>query len=295
MTIATPGGLALALLSTTMTNLAYAREHDAAAELPVLSMRRPLHSLRLLLADRRWMRAFVLESVGFLLYAAALAVAPLSLVQSVAAGGIGILAYAAARRAHRRLRGRELAGVATSIAGLLALAVSLAAGGEAGGRGTIVAILIWLGASAAAAGAVLSFGTRLLGSAAAHGLAGGLLFSIGDISTKVVTQGGVRVAFLVTLVAGYVLGTSLLQIGYQAGGAVTVAGLATLLTNALPILAGAVVLGEAVPGGVMGGLRAFAFVAVTAGAVLLARPDPSARSDAAPRAGPSRSVARAQT
>jgi hypothetical protein len=35
------------------------------------------------------------------------------------------------------------------------------------------------------------------------------------------------------LIVGYTLGTALLQIGYQAGGALTVAGLATLLTNAL--------------------------------------------------------------
>jgi hypothetical protein len=283
MNPATPVALVLALLSTTMTNLAYAREHDAAAGLPVLSGRRPLHSLHLLLADRQWLRAFVLETGGFLLYAAALALASLSLVQSVAAGGIGILAYVSARRARRRLRGRELAGVAISIAGLLALAISLASGGDHGVHGTIVAIAIWLGATGAVAGAVLALGQRRLGRAAAYGIAGGLLFSIGDISTKIVTQGGLRTAFVVTLILGYALGTSLLQIGYQAGGAVTVAGLATLFTNALPIAAGTIVLREGVPGGWLGALRALAFAAVTAGAVLLARPDPRPR-----RASPSK-------
>ena len=53
--------------------------------------------------------------------------------------------------------------------------------------------------------------------------------------------------------AGYALGTALLQIGYQSGGALTVAGLATLLTNALPIAAGTVVLDEPVPSGAYGG------------------------------------------
>ena len=52
-----------------------------------------------------------------------------------------------------------------------------------------------------------------------------------------------------------------------------VAGLATLLTNALPIAAGSVVLGEPVPSGVFGGVRVAAFAAVTLGAILLARPD----------------------
>jgi hypothetical protein len=64
----------------------------------------------------------------------------------------------------------------------------------------------------------------------------------------------------------------LLQLGYQAGGALTVAGVATLLTNALPIAAGTVVLDEPVPSGVFGGLRILAFAAVTAGGVLLATP-----------------------
>jgi hypothetical protein len=269
--------LALALLSTTMTNLAYAREHDAAAELPHLSLRRPLHSALLLLQDRDWMRAFILESGGFLLYAVALGLASLSLVQSVAAGGIGILAYVSARRAHRRLRGRELTGVALAIVGLLALAVSLSSGSARGSSGTLPGVLIWLGGTAVAAAAVLSFGRGRLGSAVAYGIAGGLLFSIGDVSTKLVTQGGVRIAFVITVIAGYALGTSLLQIGYQAGGAVTVAGLATLMTNALPIIAGTVILDEGVPTGALGVLRALAFLAVTAGAVLLARPDPSAR------------------
>ena len=49
MSVGTAVGLVLALASTTLTNLAYLREHDAAAELPVLSMRRPVHSARLLL------------------------------------------------------------------------------------------------------------------------------------------------------------------------------------------------------------------------------------------------------
>jgi len=86
----------------------------------------------------------------------------------------------------------------------------------------------------------------------------------------------------VTLVLGYTLGTTLLQLGYQAGAALTVAGLATLLTNALPILAGTVVLGEPVPSGALGAVRILAFVAVSAGAVLLARPEaPPAKASAA--------------
>jgi hypothetical protein len=265
--------IVLALASTTLTNVAYLREHDAAAQLPVLCMRRPLQSARLFLEDRSWMLGFAMESTGFLLYAAALALAPLALVQSIGAGGIGVLAFASARFARRRLSGPERTGVLLSVAGLTALAISLAGDSNDGGRGAVAPILLWLGVTAGVAALVVLFGRALVGIAVADGLAGGLFFSIGDVSTKVATQGGARAGFVVTLVVGYTVGTALLQRGYQAGGALTVAGLATLLTNALPIVAGTIVLDEPVPPGVLGGIRLLAFAAVIAGAVLLARPE----------------------
>jgi len=266
--------LVLALVSTALINVAYLRQHDAAAALPALSLRRPLHSAHVLLTDRSWLAGFALESGGFALYVVALALAPLALVQSIAAGGIGVLAFASARMSRRRLGRHELAGVLMSTLGLLALGISLAGGSGEGSGGTTGAILLWFGATAAAAVLALVLGRRFGRLAVAEGLAGGLLFSTGDISVKVATQGGLRYLFAIGVVVGYTLGTALLQLGYQRGGALTVAGLATLVTNALPIAAGAVVLGEPVPSGVFGALRLLAFAAVTIGAVLLARPDP---------------------
>jgi hypothetical protein len=265
--------LLLALASTTLTNVAYLREHDAAMALPPLSLRRPLYSAVVLLTDRSWLLGFILESGGFSLYVVALALAPLTLVQSVAAGGIGILAFVSARVSRRRLGRHELAGVLVSMLGLLALAVSLAGGSGEGSGGSTFEILLWLAATAGAAVAALALGRRFGAMAVAEGIAGGLFFSIGDISVKVATQGGARVAFGIGVIAGYLLGTAFLQLGYQKGGALTVAGLATLLTNALPIAAGTVVLGEPVPSGAFGGVRIAAFAAVTLGAILLARPD----------------------
>lgn len=284
MTLSTAIALILALVSTTLTNIAYLRQHDAAAELPVLSMRRPLQSARILLTDRSWMLGFAMETTGFLLYAAALALASLALVQSVAAGGIGVLAYVSAHIAGRRLSRRERNGVAISIVGLVALGVSLAGGSGEGGNGSAAEILIWLGVTASLGLLLLAVARRLDAVAVCYGLAGGLFFSLGDISTKVVTQGGARIAFIVPLVLGYTTGTALLQIGYQAGGALTVAGLATLLTNAVPIAAGTIVLDEPVPPGVLGGLRVLAFAAVTTGAVLLARPEKPSEQRAGQRA-----------
>jgi hypothetical protein len=277
MTLETTIGIALAAVSTTATSIAYLREHDAAKALPSLSLRRPLHAARLLVADRKWLRGFALETTGFMLYAAALGLASLSLVQSLSAGGIGVLAYVTSRVTGRRLGRRELAGVTFSIVGLIALAVSLAgAGSEEGGQGQLHWILVWLGASGAFALALLALRRGVgLARAVASGVAGGVFFSIGDISTKIATEGGPRIAFVVSLVLGYLLGTLLLQIGYQSGEALAVAGVATLLTNALPIAAGTVVLEEPVPSGAYGAVRILAFAAVTAGGFLLARPKAS--------------------
>src|SRR4051794_7816490 len=265
--------LFLALAATGLTNVAYLREHDAAAALPALSLRRPFHSIETLLTDRSWLFGFALESGGFALYVAALALAPLTLVQSVSPGGIGILSFASPRMRRRRLGRHELAGVLVSMLGLLALAVSLAGGSGEGTGGSTAEILLWLGASGGAAVVALALGRRFGTLAVAEGVAGGLFFSIGDISVKVATQGRARAVFAMGVVAGYSLGTAFLQLGYQKGGALTVAGLATLLTNALPIAAGTVALGEPVPEGVFGGVRILAFAAVTLGAILLARPD----------------------
>src|SRR5437763_9007903 len=131
-------------------------------------MRRPLHSLHLLVADRSWMLGFGMESGGFALYAAALALAPLALVQSIAAGGIGVLAYLSARVAGRRLRRHEIGGVVVSVLGLVALAVSLV-GGERDGQGSTVRIVVWLAVTAAVALVVLGVGRRVGGMAFAQG------------------------------------------------------------------------------------------------------------------------------
>jgi hypothetical protein len=276
MSVRTGAALFLALVSAILTNLAYSREHDAAAKLPVLSLRRPLHSLALLIGDRSWMAGFLVESSGFALYACALVLGSLALVQSIGAGGIGVLAYVSARTARRKLSRRELYGLLASVLGLVALGISLAGNSGQGGEGSAAAIVLWLGATAILVAAVVYVGPRVLGRATAYGVAGGLMFSIGDISTKLATEGGTRLAFLLTLVLGYALGTGLIQAGYQAGAALTVAGVATLLTNALPIVAGTVVLGEPVPSGVLGVARVLAFAAVVLGSVLLSRPHPSA-------------------
>ena len=281
-------GLVLALCSTFLISLAYLREHAAVGPLPPLSLRRPVRSVRLLLGSRDWLVGFLMESSGFVLYVVALALAPLALVQTVAAGGVGVLAIATARLGRKRLGRRELIGAFLAVSGLALLAASLGGGDARDAPGELGPILLWLGLTAGAAMLVFSSSRLSLRNGVGAGIAGGLFFAVGDISTKVATEGAGRLIFIVPLVAGYLLGTSLVQIGYQTGEALTVAGLATLFTNAVPIAAGTVVLHEDVPTGALGVLRVLAFLTVTVGAILLARPGsqvPSSREDQ-PHAAP---------
>jgi hypothetical protein len=275
MNVSTVVGLILALASTTLVSLAYVRQHGAAAGLPALSLRRPLRSAKLLLTSRAWLVGFGMETFGFGLYVLALALAELTLVQSVAAGGVGILAVASARFAHRRLTRRERTGATLAVTGLVFLAISLTGGRQESAEGSLGEIALWLGATVVVAVLVLTSRRAFLKHGVAYGIAGGLFFASGDICTKLATAGGARVLFVLPLIGGYVLGTSLLQIGYQSGAALTVAGIATLLTNAVPIAAGTVLLHESVPTGALGVLRVLAFATVTAGAILLARPEPA--------------------
>lgn len=264
--------LVLALGSTTLISLAYLREHGAVASMPPLSLREPLRSAKLLIASRAWLLGFGMETVGFSLYVAALALAPLALVQSVAAGGVGILAFATSRIERRSLSQREVTGSVLAVAGLALLAASLTGGAETSAKGSLAEALLWLGAIGGTAALVFTTGRAFFQPGVSDGIAGGLLFAAGDISTKLSTEGGGRLVFVIGMVAGYLLGTSLLQIGYQSGAALTVAGIATLLTNAVPIAAGAVLFREPLPSGSLGVVRVVAFGAVTAGAILLARP-----------------------
>ena len=80
----------------------------------------------------------------------ALALAPLSLVQATAAGGIGILAMMVARFTHVPLTRRERIGAGVSVAGLALLGLSLL-GAHGEGSPPVLWVGVWLGASAVAA------------------------------------------------------------------------------------------------------------------------------------------------
>lgn len=125
-------------------------------------------------------------------------------------------------------------------------------------------------------------GARVLGGGASFGFAAGILFAAGDVATKSVVEGGARIALAPLMLAAYGIGTLVLQMGFQRGGALTTAGLATMLTNAVPIAAGMSIYHEPLPGGVAGGARILAFACVVVGAVVLSRDEHEDIATAAP-------------
>jgi drug/metabolite transporter (DMT)-like permease len=263
--------LVLTIVSACALDLGYLLQHEVAASLPPLSLRRPIASVRSLLVEPRWLIGSGIQVGGFGLYVVALALAPLALVQAAAAGGIGILAIMVSRITHVALTRRERIGAAVSVLGLVLLGVSLLSSHGEGQGATYVWVAVWLGASAAGAFLCIKLLADPIGRAPAWGIASGILFAAGDVATKMAVSGGIQnVAFLVCLVVFYGAGTAVLQAAFQRGGALTTAGLSTLLTNALPIAAGMVLFHEPLPSGLIGAVRVAAFAAVIAGAVLLA-------------------------
>jgi hypothetical protein len=160
--------------------------------------------------------------------------------------------------------------VLAALTGLVLLALSLVGSTPVSHSPDAVLTVIWLAASTAAAVTLMVVQARIA-RAAALGLAAGLLFASGDVSAKLVSFGGIWLVALLPLVACYATGTGVLQRAFQHGSALTAAGLATLVTNAVPIAAGFVLFDETLPHDPRGALQVAAFAAIVASAALLGR------------------------
>lgn len=258
-------GLGLGSASAGAIGGGFALQHREAAALPPLSLRRPVRSLTALCLRPLWLGGLALGLAGWAAYVAGLRFAPLSLVQAASAGGVVVLVLAGGRPARR-----EWTGAGVALAGLLLLGLSLS--GPAGGASASgLELGLWLGASTAAAALAAGPLARRLLPGAGLGSAAGLLYATADVATKQAVRGGTGLVLVPVVLAASGLGFAALQLAFQRGGRLATAGLATLWTNALPILAGTVVFREPFPGGAAGAARAAAFMLVVAGGVVLSR------------------------
>src|SRR4051812_10471506 len=204
--------LAVTLVSASALSFGYLLEHAAVRTLPPITLRHPIQSVLHLVRTPRWVTGFTIEICGWGLYVLALALAPLSLVQATAAGGVGILAVMQSRMTHTPLRRHEWIAVGLSVGGLALLGISLAGVHDEGTDPGHLAIALWTAGSIVAAFLAIKLLPRVAGAGVAFGLAAGLLFAAGDIATKSAVDGG-NIAFFAALVVCYGAGTGVLQGG----------------------------------------------------------------------------------
>src|SRR5579883_1211041 len=280
-------GLALSLVSALTVAWAYAREHGVAVTLEPVSPAHPVRAVRALAGNRSWLVGFRSECAGWVVYLAALALAPLALVQAVNATGVAFLALARCGGHPGLLSDRERAAVVLAVAGLALLAASLPGTTPADHPPTTTRAALWLCACLGAAATFASVSRLRLSRGAALGAAAGLLFAGGDTSAKLVVFGGPWIAAACALVVFYAVGSIELQSAFQHGDVLVAGGLANLTTNAVPIVAGIVLLDQALPRGAGAALQVAAFATIVAGAMLLgdrSRAAP-ARTETSPAGG----------
>lgn len=285
-------GLGLALASALALNIGFLMQQGAAARARRLTLRQPLASARALLASSRWTIGFILGLAGWALYFAALTLAPLSLVQTVAASGIGLLVVLVAVAQRTLPVRRERIGAILATLGLMALAASLGRSGSVTSSAPSTAGLLLLALGGLA---VVALAVRRR-SAALGGLAAGLCYGIGDVNSKALllelphhpTPGALLTApLLYATAAAHGLGFLVLQRAFQHGGAIASLGPMTAATNLLPMVAGVLLLGEQLPASTPAlVLRLAAFAAAVAGAWALAgQAAPAAAPEPQPEAG----------
>lgn len=269
-------GLLLALGCALLTNVAMLCKHRGATRAPDVRFRRPLRSAAELFRSRWWTIGFGVAFAAWGLHVAALALAPLSLVQAVIAGGLVLLVTPAKRWFGITLGPRELTGLGLSAAGLAFLAFTASdEGARASEYSQSAMISFEAGAVGIGLALLLSSGHEVVGRhrGLLLGAAGGLLIGVSDVAIKALAETvpaaplsivspWTLVAALAGLGAFYALARSL-----QLGGAIDVIVISTAAVNLAAITGGVLVFGDPVgssPLAVVARTAAFAAVIVAA-------------------------------
>ena len=282
-------GILLAIFCAFATNVGFLLKHRGACAAPDVSLKHPLASA-IGLFRSKWFAVGMLVALGaWVFHVAALAMAPLSIVQAVIAGGLVFLTVLAERYFGCSVGTRQWAGVGLTALGLVLLAVTLPHHGGHSSYSTVGMI--------AFESALLALGTFLvlskkLDSHEHHGVmlgtAAGILFGVSDVAIKAITTslgtgGGIAVLtpWLVTCIAASVIAFYASARGLQKGEAVPVITLTSAAANVTAISGGILVFGDPMPGDPFGiFLQSFAFVLVIVAAALMPAPLRAARATA---------------
>src|SRR5919204_2215244 len=130
MSLSVELGLLLALATAFTSVVGFLYKHRGAVAAPAVELARPVRSSLALFRSGWYTLGIVVAMGSWALHAAALSLAPISLVQSVIAGGLVFLTVVADRAFGFEVSRREWLGVAMAAAGLAFLAATLNGAGR---------------------------------------------------------------------------------------------------------------------------------------------------------------------
>jgi drug/metabolite transporter (DMT)-like permease len=281
-------GILLALLCALATNVAFLLKHRGACAAPDVRLRHPVRSATGLFRSKWFAIGMLVATGAWALHVGALALAPLSVVQAVIAGGLVFLTVLAERFFGCSVGTRQWAGVGLTALGLVLLAVSLP-NGEGSHASYSMAGMIAFESALLAIGTFLVL-TPQLGSHEHHGamlgVAAGILFGVSDVAIKALTTLFAGGGFL-GLVSPWLLTCALASVlafyasarGLQKGEAVPVITLTSAAANVSAISGGILVFGDPMPSDPVGiAIQSFAFLLVIVAAALTPAPLRAARA-----------------
>ena len=262
--------------------LGFLYKHRGAVESPQVELRRPVRTSLALFRSPWYTLGIVVAMAGWGLHVGALALAPISLVQSVIAGGLVLLSVTAVRLFAHQVTRREWIGVGLAALGLAFLAATLeGAGDEAHADYETARLLTYLVVVGAAAIAVAVAAIRNSREGVMLGVSAGLFWAASDTSIKALSGelgdsawtaivfSPLAVVIAVCSAVGLVVSARSLQVGK----AVPVIALTSVAANSLTIAAGPLVFSEPFPDDALGvALRLAAFGLVIVAAALTPAP-----------------------
>ena len=284
-------GLLFALATALASIVGFLYKHRGAVASPPVEWRRPVRTSLALFRNRWYVLGIGIALTGWGFHVAALALAPISLVQSVIAGGLVMLTVIADRLFAHSVTRREWIGVALAATGLAFLAATLEGTGDEAHSDYATSVLIAYIAVCSGLSLTVALGGRGTARAGvAYGAAAGLLWAASDTSIKALSddlgEGVLAVLLhplaLVILIAS-LAGLAVSARSLQVGKAVPVIAVTSVAANSFTIAAGPIVFDEPLPDDTLGlVVRTAAFALVISAAALTPAPVRAARAEAGP-------------
>jgi hypothetical protein len=278
-----PLGILLALVCAVTTNVGFLFKHRGACAAPPVDMRHPFRTARALYSSRLFAVGMLIACGAWIFHVAAMAVAPLSLVQAVLAGGVVLLAIMAERSFGLRISRRQWLGICLTAGGLILLGFTLPAVHGAHSRFSLPGMIAFE-AALLVTGSLLIMGPRIGAPVRHHGFmlgaASGILFGVSDVSIKAISGmvGAHGVVGLLSPWAAVTVAASIAAFyssakGLQDGDAVPVIAVTGTAANVTGIVGGIIVFGDPLSGNpLMLAAEFFAFALVLVAAWLTPAP-----------------------